>query len=232
MSDLTEIIPATINQIEAHYESVNVPRTRLGLSQAGHSCKRLLWYAHHEYVALQPSGRVLRLFQLGNLLEEQIIKDLMDCGICHHSCQKQVVFNNETTTLTGSIDGIVLGLPESPKTPHLFESKTASNKRFKELIKKGSYKEWDSTYWYQVQFYMLGLNLERAAVFVYNKDTSELYMERIKLDKEATVAKLVDVFSAIEQENPPDRECPSGSWYKAKFCNFRNVCYPEIYGGE
>ena len=225
MSDLTKVLPGTIAKIERHYEETNEPRHRLGLSQAGHKCPRYLWYAHHETPAEQPGGRVLRLFQLGNILEAQTIKDLMDAGIAHYSCQKEVSFEDGDIKLVGHIDGIVQGLPESPKTKHLFEHKTCSSKKFKELIKKGSYKDWNEVYYWQVQFYMLGLGLNRAAVFVYNKDNSELYFERIKVDKPATAAKLIDVFNAIKSEDPPERVCPNAGWYEAKFCPYKKECF-------
>jgi len=166
-------LPTTVDAINADYEARNVPRNRLGLSQAGHQCKRCLWYIHHGFPAKQPEGRVLRLFQLGNILEDQTIVDLKSAGVSHHSSQKEVRHTRGNLTLTGHIDGIVEGLLESPETPHLFEHKTCSLKKYNELIKCGSYQKWNEVYYWQVQFYMLGLKLTRAAAFVYCKDNSE-----------------------------------------------------------
>lgn len=224
MSDLTTLLPGTVEHINKHYEETNVARSRLGLSECGHKCPRYLWYAHHGTPAEQPDGRVLRLFQLGNILEEQTIRDLMDSGIAHYSCQKEVVFEDGDVKLTGHIDGIVLGLIEAPKTEHLFEHKTCSLKKYKELLKNG-YRGFSESYYWQLQFYMLGLGLTRAAAFVYCKDNSELYMERIKLDKGETTRKLIDVFAAIQQEEPPERVCPSAGWFEAKWCKYREECF-------
>ena len=226
MVNLAEVInqESSVNAIECDYEARNIPRSRLGLSQAGHECPRYLWYCHHGYIGKQPDGRVLRLFQLGNLLEDQTILDLKSAGFYHHSSQKQVTFSNNGIVLKGHIDGIVEGLLESPKTPHLFEHKTCSGKKYKELIKAGSYKAWNEVYYWQVQIYMLGLKLKRAAVFVYNKDTSELYMERIKLHRDATIKKLEHVFNAISGDIP-ERKCPNAGFYKAKWCVFYEECF-------
>lgn len=226
MADLTQIIRENmpVQAIDAWYEATNVPRTRLGLSQCGHKCLRFLWYKHHGYTGKTPGGRVLRLFELGNILEEQTIRELKTVGYTHHSCQKEVNLTLDGVTLTGHIDGILEGLLESSQ-PHLFEHKTCSDKSFKNLDKCGSYREWNEQYWWQVQLYMLGLNLKRAAVFVYNKNNSELYFERIKFERQATLERIADVFTAIGQESPPERACPRQDWYEASWCDLKKICW-------
>lgn len=228
MVDLTTVfedVPSTIKSIDDQYEAFNEPRTHLGLSQAGHPCKRRLWYQHHGYIGEQPEGRVLRLFRLGDMIEDAVIADLILAGIKHWGSQDEVVFTQEGVRLVGHIDGKVLGLIEAPKTIHLFECKSANKKKFEELLKKGSYAEWNEVYGWQVQFYMLGLKLRRAVVFVYCKDDSRLYMERIKLDREATIKKLRSVFEAITSPVEPDRKCPREDFYQAKFCPFQADCF-------
>lgn len=228
MVNIAELIsqqPTSVDAVDMWYEASNKPRTRLGLSQCGNPCSRYLWYCHMGYPQSGTIGRVLRLFQLGNILEDQTIADLREAGFNIHSQQKQVVINYNGETLTGSIDGIIEGLIEAPSNPHLFEHKTASLKKYNELIKKGSYRSWNEQYYWQVQFYMLGLKLNRAAVFVYCKDDSRLYMERINLDKDAAIDKLQDVFVAISRKAQPDRTCPNASWFEAKWCSFYKECF-------
>jgi len=223
MANIAEILETTPKNINDKYEEYFTQRRRLGLSQVGHKCPRFLWFKHRGYDEPVPDGRTLRLFHLGNILEDVTIKDLNSAGFNVHSGQKSVEFTLDGITLNGSIDGIIEGLVEAPKTPHLFEHKTCSDKKYKELIKKGSYRAWNDGYYWQVQAYMLGLGLTRAAVFVYNKNDSTLYMERIPLDKEATVNKLQDVFSAIKGDMP-EGSCPREDWYERRFCNFKEVC--------
>lgn len=228
MADLTAMFkdePTTVKAVDTWYEADNRPRTRLGLSQAGHECKRFLWYRHQGKVGKQPEGRVLRLFQLGNILEDQVIADLRACGFTVKHGQRQVVFTQGDVKLMGHIDGIIEGLLESPSTPHLFECKSASKKKFEELLKAGSYRKWNEVYYWQTQFYMLGLKLKRAAAFIYCKDDSRLHLERIKLDKEATYEKLQAVFEAIASPIEPDRKCPKADYYKAKWCDYYEECF-------
>ena len=228
MSNIAEIINeiSTTKAVDLWYEANRLQRRRLGLSQAGHKCGRLLWYKHRGYDEPDIEGRTLRLFKLGEVLEDQTISDLRDCGFNVHSQQAPVKIEYEGITLTGSIDGIIEGLIEAPKTPHLFEHKTASLKKYNELVKKG-YREWNETYYWQLQFYMIGLGLKRAAAFVYCKDDSRLYMERIPLDMDATIDRLQDVFNAISSDTEPERACPRKDWFEAKWCPFYEVCFND-----
>ena len=226
MADLSFLdqIPGTVDLINRAYEKERKPRKHLGLSQAGHPCKRYLWYTHNGYQGKPIEGRVLRLFQLGNLLEDQVVADLSMAGVFVYHSQREVVFTQDGVRLIGHIDGIATGLAESPATPHLFECKCASKKKFDELLKCGSYAVWNEIYGWQIQFYLLGLGLKRAVVFVYCKDDSRLYMERIKADKKATVEKLQQVFEAITGD-VPERMCPREDYYKAKFCDYQETCF-------
>lgn len=223
--------PGTLDAINLWYESQRKPRGYLGLSQAGHDCPRCLWYRHQGYDDNPIEGRILRLFQLGNVIEDQVVADLRACGFSIYHQQREVVFTQEVVTLRGHIDGIIEGLIESPAIPHLFECKSASKKKFDELLKCGSYAKWNPVYAWQVQFYMLGLKLKRAAVFVYCKDDSRMYFERIKIDKEATIERLQWIFDSITQVEPPERKCKRADSWDAKWCDFYAECFGQSVCG-
>ena len=226
MVDLTDILDrgSPGQAVEAWYEANLEPRLYLGLSECGHECKRYLYYRHNGYTPSPIDGRVLRLFQMGNLIEDQAIEDLTKAGFTLTDNQKEVTFEHNGITLRGHVDGVITGLLESSK-PHLWECKSANDKSFKKLQKCKSYKEWSSKYYAQVQVYMLGLKLDRALVWVESKNDSQVYTERVRIDTEYAVNLLQDVFEAISQESPPERKCPSQSWYAAKWCDFADVCW-------
>lgn len=224
MADLSFLAETgTVARIDRAYEAANKPRAHLGLSAAGDPCARKIWYMHRGHVGEQPFGRVLRLFSLGNAIEDEIIAGLRLAGCIVTDQQKEVRFTQDGVELLGHIDGIVTGLEESSQ-PHLFEAKSCNAKRFKELQKHGDYRKFSEAYFWQVNFYMLGLGLKRAAAFIYNKDNSELMMVRVRLDREATTEKLQQIFETITGELP-ERSCPREDYYKAKFCNYREICF-------
>ena len=222
MVDLTNIITGPGHEIDVWYEKNQTSRTWLGLSEIGHPCLRYLWYAHRGYPRPPLDGRTLRLFELGNVLEDVIVKDLGHAGYRVHSQQKEVVIEDGDVRLTGHIDGIIERVTTEP---HLLEIKTAGEKSFAALKKYGSYERWNPRYKGQVQIYMALLKLKRCLVVVYNKNTSELYTERIKSDMDYVSGRLVDVFSALRRNVPPDRTCPRADWFEAKFCGFYGECF-------
>jgi len=225
MTNLAEIIneTSTVKAIDLWYKANRTQRRRLGLSQVGHKCGRYLWYKHHGYDEKPIDGRVLRLFQLGNIIEDHIAFDLAAIGVSITDRQRQVKFTFDDIELTGSIDGIATGLIESSQR-HLWECKTMNAKSFAKLLKEG-YEAYNEQYKAQVHAYMLGLKLKRSFVTGYNKDTSEIYQERIKLNKDWIIDKLSEVFNAIRMESEPERACPRSDWFEAKWCPFYETCW-------
>ena len=231
MTDLTKIINQNYitETIDLEYERRNIKRSYLGLSECGHECKRYLWYVFNQKTVpgldkAVPEGRILRLFQLGNILEEQTRADFMAAGFAMCSDQKEVRFDYQGTTLKGHIDGVMTGLKESDQ-PHLWEFKTCNQAGFNKLLKLNSYEAWEKKYKFQIHAYALGLKLDRILVTVYNKNTSELYQERIRLDKDWIIKQLQEVFSSITLSDPPERLCPRADWWVAKFCPYQKVCW-------
>ena len=215
----------SIAAVDADYEARYQQRRHLGLSQIGHECDRWLWFKNQGLDEIHPpEGRILRLFQLGNLIEDQMAIDLQSCGFRLHSQQKKVIFTQGDLQLQGSCDGVIEYLLESEK-PHLWECKSMSGKNFAK-VKKDGYEAYNSKYKAQCHVYALGLKLSRIYATCYNKDTSELYAERIKLDREFAVGRLQRAFDVMREPVAPDRKfCPRADWYQAKFCEFRGVCF-------
>lgn len=231
MADLTKYIPtelACARRVHAALEADAKCRTHLGLSACGHKCPRFLWYQHQGRgpEAVKPDGRTLDLFGLGNVIEDVVIASLRKAGYTVEGEQAEVVFQFESITLRGHIDGIITGLEESKK-PHLLEVKSSNAKRFKELQKLASYQDWDEKYKFQVQAYMLGLALDRCLVVVYCKDNSERYYERIRLDKSWIVPRMETVFRNISLPCEPERACPNADFFEAKWCGFREICFED-----
>lgn len=228
MANLTEILNqnSVVSVINNWYEDNYQPRTTLGLSEIGHQCHRYLWYIHNGYTKGKSSGQKLRLFEFGKSIESLVIKDLINAGYQVHSQQEEIFFELNGIKLYGHIDGKIEGLSESKQT-HVLEIKSCNDKAFKSLLKIRSYEQWQPKYKGQIQVYMLGCELKRALTIVYNKNTSEMYSERIRLDKEYAVNLLSDVFQAIGRKESPLRLCPKAEWYEAKWCDFYKECFQK-----
>ena len=224
MANIAEIINeiSTVKAVDLAYESTRTERNWLGLSQAGHKCHRYCWYKHNGYQGKQIDGRVLRIFQMGNLVEKQMMFDLAQAGVAITQDQKNISFDYGDITLRGHIDGVVTGLIES-KEPHLFEAKSMNENGFKKLLKYG-YEDYNEQYKFQIHAYALAMKLNNIFILVYNKNSSTLYQERIKLKKDWIIDKLQDVFAAIAGDIP-ERTCPRVDFWEAKWCDFYKECF-------
>ena len=79
MADISQYAQLlTVQAIYRYYEDHREEphRPHLGASQIGHACDRYLWYQFRWCDHDEPDGRVLRLFDHGNVEETRLIRDL------------------------------------------------------------------------------------------------------------------------------------------------------------
>ena len=78
MTAIPSPINSTVAAIYRGYEerSGEELRPHLGASQIGHPCSRALWYGFRWALAKDFDGRMLRLFETGQLVENRLIRDL------------------------------------------------------------------------------------------------------------------------------------------------------------
>lgn len=218
-------LPTTVNAIDSFYENKKEDRRlHLGCSQIGHKCDRFLWYSFRWAFKENHSGRMLRLFNVGHQFEPIIIKDLRSIGVDIRSSQDRVDFGCH---VSGSVDGIIYsGLPESPLKKHVAEFKTHSQKSFDSLVKDGVEKS-KPLHYVQMQTYMLGLKIDRAFYIAINKNNSELYTERVKLDKDVA-QKYIDRAKRITLlERKPEPMTSDSTWYECSYCSAKDMCHKD-----
>jgi len=220
----------TVDKIYKYYVDKNIEwrRPHLGSSLLGEDCQRKLFYSFRWCSSPNFIGRMQRLFATGKIEEERVINDLRNIGVCVYdrdpSSGKQLSgFDEDCPHHSGSVDGIAQGFEES-KEWHILEVKSASNKYFN-LIKKQGVLKIKPLYYAQVQDYMRWFKLTRTFFVVVNKDTDEIWSERIYYDKDfaenlATKAKRV-IFSDAPLEKLGDSE----SSFVCKFCDYSDLCW-------
>lgn len=228
-------IPTLIDLIDnAVADAIGTPpRPHLGASQIGKECERALWYSFRWAInSNQFSGRMLRLFSRGHEEEDRFIRWMAMAGINVTNTDangKQFNFAEPTCGghFSGSIDGTAIGVPEAPKTWHLVEFKTHSDKSFKELCKSGVLKA-KPEHFSQMQIYMKWSGLDRALYVAVNKNDDSLYCERVAFDASIADTLIVRAQRVITAQEPPARCSEDPSWYKCKFCEFHSICHGRI----
>lgn len=218
---------STVNTIEIQ-ETVNNHRSYLGASQIGHSCPRYLWYSFRWAYKSVTSARMSRLFARGHREEPEIVKMLATAGIQYWGDQTEIVFCYGHGK--GHCDGMCSGVIEAPKTVHLTEFKALNDKGFKKMV-KSKCKSATPKYFAQCQIYMKFLNLTRTLFVVINKNDDNVYLERIKYDKDIADKLVRKAESIVLAEAIPDKPY-SPTWYECKWCDANFICHgndePEI----
>ena len=228
--------PATITAIYKNYKDkrTNDHRPHLGGSRIGTACKRALWYEFRHAWSPNFDGRMLRLFETGDREEDRIVSNLRAVGVTvwerDPDTGQQVRFSAAGGHFGLSLDGVGEGFAESKK-PHTLEFKTMSDKNFKAMKNLGCQKS-KPIYWAQCQIGMYLSDIDRCYFFCVNKNTDEMYGERIKLDKTEAKGLIDKANEVIFSDLPPNKITEDPSNWECKFCNFWAVCHgckiPEV----
>jgi hypothetical protein len=208
-----------------HADSNELPRTHMGASILGHDCDRYLWLHFRWAVIEKFPGRVRRLFRRGHNEEATIVDDLRAVGVDIRATGDSQARLNFGCHIGGSVDGIIeKGLPESPHKRHIAEFKTHSKKSFDDLERHGVQKS-KPMHWAQMQLYMLGTKIDRAAYIAVCKDDDRLYVERVRYEQKAAQALLERGKRITLADRMPEPISADPSWYKCKFCPAHDQCF-------
>lgn len=242
-----DIQPDTAAAILRGYEQAQDERHRmhLGASLIGGQCARKLWYTLHWADKEKLSGQKLRLFGSGHLQEPRVVADLRRIGVQVEETGPdgaQWTFRAIGGHFGCSLDGAGLGFPEAPKTWHSLEVKTANQKNYDKLV-KGGVKEAKPEHHAQMQVGMGLAKLERAMYICVNKNTDEVYSERVRFDKAEFDRLVARAETIIKANEPPARFTEDPTRFPCKWegkasgagpgqCAFFNVCHgtqvPEV----
>lgn len=204
-------------------------RPHLGASLIGHACERNLWLTFRWAKAKRWPGRMLRLFETGQLEEPRLVKNLRRIGVEVHETApdgKQWRVSAVGGHFGGSMDGAGLGFPEAPKTWHVLEFKTHNEKSFKDLQAKGVEKA-KPMHYAQMQAYMGLTGMERAMYIAVCKNDDTIYTERVEFDAVEFGKITARAERVINADEPPLRISNDPSWYECKMCDHHSLCHGE-----
>jgi hypothetical protein len=204
-------------------------RPHLGASVIGHACERYLWFLFRWAGAEDFEGRQLRLFDTGKRAEARFVEELRGIGCEVHEFDEfgqQIRVADIGGHFGGSLDGAALGLPEAPKTWHVVEFKTHNDKSFTDLV-KNTVRKAEPMHWAQMQIYMGLTGMERAMYLAENKNTSEVYAERVEFAPVEFTKLQERARRIITSGTPPAMISADPAWYECKWCNFHGNCHGE-----
>lgn len=231
MAALPNPISPTVAAIFASYEArAESPRPHLGASVIGQPCTRQLWYGFRWCTQEAFSGRMLRLFERGQREEEIFARELRAVGVEVHTLDPrtgaQFRFSVLGGHVGGSMDAALRGILEAPATWHVGEFKTHNAKSFAALQAKGVQAAKPAHY-AQMQLYMHWSGMQRAFYLAVNKDTDDLYAERVRYSRDTATALEGKAQQVVQSAEPPFRISQDPAWYECKFCPAHALCHGD-----
>jgi hypothetical protein len=233
MAKLPDPPTPTLSAIYAAYEqdASNGFRDHLGASIIGKPCERALWYDFRWVTRPNFPGRILRLFETGELEEARLVRNLRRTGATvldrDPETGRQWRVEAHQGHFGGSLDAVAIGLIEAPKTWHVVEFKTHGTKSFVGLRQKGVAAA-KPQHWAQMQVYMHLTGLTRALYVAVCKDTDELHIERIRADGHAAERLLNKAARIIGTGRPPTRISEDPAWWECRLCDHHGVCHGDV----
>ena len=222
----------TVTAIYKHHEDKreDKPRTYLGASQIGHACERSLWYSFRHCGSQSFDGRMLRLFETGDLAEYRFVAELKSIGCEVHDVDPATKEQWEVKALgghfSGHMDGCASGIPEAPQAWHVLEFKTHNANSFTALKSKGV-KVSKPLHYAQTIVYMKLTGMKRALYLAVNKNTDELYSERLRWeDVKEDAARYMDrAERIIRAASPPAKIADTADHFACRWCEHAERCH-------
>jgi len=233
--------------IDAAMQAENSSRPRrqyLGASRVGEDCSRKLafeYFATPKDEGREFKGKTLRIFDMGHDGEARQAEYLRLAGfklVTEKPDGGQIGFavawddEKKIYRFSGHIDGVITSAPYETgiTTPALWEAKSLGSKSFADLVRKGV-RASKPVYFAQMQIYMAYLDLAaNAGLFsALNRDTGELYYERVAFDAAAAQAASDKGVKVVSSQSPLElpRIAKAPTDYRCKMCDFPDRCWGD-----
>jgi len=241
-ASFSERVTGYIDGALAVERDAQTPRTYLGASRLGVACDRALQYEYLQ-APVDPgrefSGRTLRIFEAGHLFEDLAIRWLRQSGFDLHTATSQggqYGFSAANGRIQGHVDGILAAGPDSLGLgyPALWECKSLNARSWKETVKRGVtlskpiYAAQIALYQAYLEPQVPGISEHPALFTAINKDTAELYFERVPFNGELaqrTSDRGVRVLLACDAHELLPRLTNDPTHYECKFCSWQERCW-------
>ena len=222
--------------MEAH-EATKPPRQYLGASGIGHACERKSWLDFRHASPRKIDAKGLRRIHDGFAGEAIMIERLSRVeGITLHINGEyntdQIGFQDFGGHFRGHLDGMILGLIQSPKSWHVWECKVCDQKKIDALAKlkhehgeKGALKAWDEIYYGQAQIYMHYMGVDRHYLTACTPGVRDVVTCRTAYDEADAIRIIAKAKRVIQSPTPPARISTDPSWFQCHWCDHQDVCH-------
>ncbi len=242
LGKLSQKITLLLDKALGQEHDQQTKRDYLGASRLGVNCNRALQFEYTNTPKDEDqnfNGKTLRIFALGHVFEELLIKWLRQAGfdlVTHKANGSQFGFTAADGKIQGHIDGVIIGAPEELrlKFPMLLECKSLNDQSWREIVKKGLniakpiYAAQVALYQAYMAKEITGINQNPALFAAINKNTSEIHFELIEFDlalAQKLSDKAVNILRATEAGELLPRIATDSSYFECKLCSWQKRCW-------
>lgn len=211
-------------------------RGYLGMSAIGNECSRQLWYGFRWTVRVTFDAATLKRFDDGHRSEDIMAERLRAVGgvtliTTQPGTGEQIALSDFGGHFRGHMDGIIVGIYQAPKTPHVWEHKATNEGKQEKLDKlksdlgeKRALAKWDEVYHAQAQVYMHYSEHSRHYLTCGSPGTRTETSVRTDYDAEIAQRLRDKAERIIFAEEAPAPISADRTNFKCKWCDFRDVC--------
>lgn len=204
-------------------------RDHLGASLIGKNCSREIWYSFRWMKASVFNGRMLRLFQTGNLQEARIIEYLRGIGFTvwdiDPNTGKQFRIYGASYHYGGSADSVgTTPYPELIGLNLLIEFKTHNTKQFSKLCDHGLMIGKPEHY-AQMCAYGVHFGMRYGMYIAVNKNDDDIRIFVVPIDATLAIDLSKKAEDIIGSQIPPPKISLQSTYYECKYCPMIRICH-------
>jgi hypothetical protein len=229
----------TLSQVSDALVKASVQRKRnyLGMSEIGENCWRMLWYRFRntltEHLTVQSILAIDDGYRQEAIMADRLrLVPSVKLDTVDPKTKDQFAFVLIGGHFRGHADGMISGILEAPKTPHVWENKAVNEKKFKELTnlistvgEKKALENWDPVYFAQAQIYMDSAKVARHYLTVQSPGGRRYTSCRTEANVKIAVSLKSKAESIITAERPPARLSENRSFYRCGWCRMKEICF-------
>lgn len=237
-----EHVCSLIDQALQQERSQQNKRSYLGASRLGVACDRALQF---EFADAPPdperdfSGKILRVFEVGHVLEDLAARWLRMAGIELLTRTRQggqFGFSVCDGQIQGHVDGVIVGAPSSLdwSFPMLWECKTMNAQNWRDCVKRGVtvtkpvYAAQMAIYQAYMEGEIEGISRQPCLFTAINKDSQEIWFELLPFDAvlaQRASDRAVRILDATAHGELLPRSFTDPTHYECKFCQWSERCW-------
>ena len=213
------------------------PRGYVGASSIGDDCERKLWYQLNkpEYARERKAELILAANDghRGEDLFASYVRKIDGVELVTHGADgRQLGFSDLDGGFKGHCDGLITGLPQAPKTRHVWEHKVKNEKYYNLLLNlkttndiKNVLQLWDYTYYCQAVIYMYYFDCTRHYMTVGMAGSRKFQSLRTNSNTELAKQLIQKAKRILAYTTPPLGISSNPTFWKCKFCDYSKECH-------